>query len=132
MNYYYQRGGGTDDTIFRGPMVQRGYGLGANFRRFFRWIVPLVQKHAVPAISSGVIELGKTALNTVGDIAKDTASGRDFKDSASERINTAVDGLKELVEKKLEGRGKKRKKIQKKIQHNSRKRHQKIFGDIFG
>lgn len=124
MNYYYQRGGGIgDDHIFRGPMYMQGYGLGANFRRFFRWIVPLVQKHATPMLKSGLTEVGRTALNTVSDILKDTASGQNFKESAETRINTAVDNLKELVEKKLEGRGIKRKR---------KKFNKKTFNDIFG
>ena len=62
-------------NIFRGSQYQRGYGLGGAFRRFFNWIVPLVQKHAAPAIESGLKVVGKTALSAAADIAKDVVAG---------------------------------------------------------
>ena len=95
------------NNIYRGTYYQRGYGLGNTFRRFFSWIVPIVKKHAMPAIS----EVGKRAIDTVSDIAKDVVSGKKLKDSAEERINRSVDELKTYVDNKLEGKGiKKRKK----------------------
>jgi hypothetical protein len=83
------------------------------FKRFFKWIVPLWQKHGQPLLESGVKAVGQTALNTIGDIAKDTASGRNFRESANDRINTAVQSLAERAEKTLEGKGLKRKKKKK-------------------
>lgn len=127
MNFHLQKGGGGDDHIFRGYPYMQGYGLGANFRKFFKWIVPLVHKHAVPVLKTGLAEVGKTALSTFGDIAKDTASGRDFKQTTTERINTAVDELKEKIERKLEGRGKKRKNTKSKSKFVKRKAYQDIF-----
>jgi hypothetical protein len=99
----YQYGGGE---AFRGPAYQRGYGLGGSFRRFFKWLVPLV--------SPTIKDLGRTAIGHVGDFAKDVAAGADLKESAARHINTAVNSLKDRVEKKLRGEGKrniKRKKI---------------------
>jgi hypothetical protein len=120
-----------NSNIFRGSPYQRGYGLGGVFKRFFNWIVPLVQKHATPAIESGLRVVGKTALSTAADIAKDTVAGKNFRKSATNRISSAVDLLKEQAEKKLSGNGIKRKrKSKKKI--IILKKQKKKFDDIFG
>jgi hypothetical protein len=124
---YYQAGKGLN--VYRGPVMQRGYGLGGTFRKFFNWIVPIVQKHALPAVESGLREVGRTAVSTVADIAKDTVAGRSIKEASEEHINRAVNQLKEKVENKLEGRGKKRKTNKKKI--ILIKKNSKKFDDIF-
>lgn len=101
-------------NIYRGQPYQRGYGLGGTFRRFFSWIVPLFKQHAVPVLNSGLRELGTTAINTATDIIKDTSEGKNFKTSAKERIDSAVDSIKDKIEKKLRGEGKKAIKRNKK------------------
>jgi hypothetical protein len=53
---------------------------------------------------------GKTAIKTAADIARDSISGRDIKESTHDRLNLAIDNLKDQIEKKIEGRGIKRKK----------------------
>ena len=110
-----------NSNLFRGSPYQRGYGIGGTFRRFFNWIVPIIKHHAMPAITS----VGRTALSAAADIAKDTVAGRDFKTAARERINGAVDDLKEQAEKKMRGEGKRAKK---KI---ILKKHSEKFKDIF-
>ena len=39
--------------VFKGPMYQQGYGLGGYFRKFFKWIVPIAEKHVLPHLKSG-------------------------------------------------------------------------------
>jgi len=90
---------------FEGLPYQKGYGLGGTFRKFFKWVVPLVKKHALPVIH----DVGKKALDTAADIAKDYVSGKPISTAAEDRINTSVEDLKKLIESKLEGRGRKRK-----------------------
>jgi hypothetical protein len=113
MNKYHFGGG----ELFRGPAYQRGYGLGGTFRKFFRWIVPLVSPH--------IKDLGRTAMSHVGDFAKDVAAGADLKESASRHINTTVNSLKDKIERKLRGEGK-RKLKRKKILFKK-----KTYNDIF-
>ena len=120
---------GSND-VFRGPLYQAGYGLGGSFRRFFRWIVPLIQKHTVPVVTSGLKDIGNTALNSIGDFAKDVSSGRDVREAASYHSNNAINQIKEQVEKKFEGRGIKRRARPKKSQIIIKK-HKKSFEDIF-
>ena len=45
---------GGEYNVYRGSMYQKGYGLGGSFRKFFSWIIPLVKKHALPTIESGI------------------------------------------------------------------------------
>ena len=116
-----------NNNIFRGAPYQRGYGLGGTFRRFFSWIIPLVKKHALPALESGAKEVGKTALSTIADIAKDVATGKKFKESAESRIDTAVDNLKEKAENLLNGKGINRRRKKKKVTFSVKKKIQDIF-----
>jgi hypothetical protein len=99
-----------NNNIYRGSVYQAGYGLGGTFRKFFRWVIPLFKKHALPTLESGAKAIGKTALSAAADIAKDVVAGRNVREAASEHINSAVDSLKERAERTLEGRGIKRKK----------------------
>ena len=64
----------------------------------------------MPVIKEGFKEVGKTAIKTAADIARDSISGRDIKESTHDRLNLAIDNLKDQIEKKIEGRGIKRKK----------------------
>ena len=121
MNKY----GGGD--VFRGPPYQQGYGLGGSFRRFFKWMVPLVKQHTVPMLQSGLSEIGRTALGSVGDFAKDVSQGEDVKTAATKHINTAVSNLKNQIENKLSGRGKRKHKKPKILL----KKRTKKFDDIF-
>lgn len=114
--------------VYRGSPYQQGYGLGGTFRKFFKWIVPLLKKHALPHIESGIKQVGKTALSTAADIAKDAVSGKNVRVAATERINTAVESLKERAENSLEGKGIKRKKKFKKFVVLKKKTK---FQDIF-
>jgi hypothetical protein len=122
------RGSGGD--IFKGPLYQQGYGLGGSMRRFFKWIVPLVKKHAVPALTSGMKDIGATALSSFGDFAKEVASGRDASEAAHHHATNAVNQIKEQVEKKFEGRGIKRRAKPKKSKIIIKK-HKKSYDDIF-
>lgn len=119
-NYYLAQIGG-DYNYFRGSNFQRGYGLGrytyqngagldGMFRKFASWVVPLIKKHALPTLQSGVKAIGREALYSASDVAKDIISGRNFKESVNDRLSTAIDVLKEKAEQKLDGRGKKRKR----------------------
>lgn len=102
------KGAGYD--FYKGSPYQRGYGLGGAFRRFFSWIVPIFKQHALPTIKDGLKELGKTTLLTTADFAKDVAYGKDIKSSFQERVSSGIDEIKDHVEKKLRGSGKRKKK----------------------
>jgi hypothetical protein len=86
--------------------------------------MPLVQKTAMPTLK----EIGKHALNSAGDFAKDVASGRDIREAANHHMDTAVATIKDTVEKKLSGGKKRRKKRKSKI---IIKKHKQVYDDIF-
>ena len=100
-------------TVFRGPMYQHGYGLGGYFRKFFKWVVPIAEKHAVPHIKAGLNALKTQALDTVSSIAKDAVNGKHIRNSITEHVSQAIDNLKSKAEKTLNGEGCKRTKQQK-------------------
>jgi hypothetical protein len=89
--------------------------------------MPLVQRTAMPTLK----ELGKTALNSAGDFAKDVAAGRDLHEAANQHMDTAVSSMKQTIEKKLSG-GKKRKRLHKKRKSKIiLKKHKQAYDDIF-
>ena len=104
--------------VFRGPMYQQGYGIGGYFRRFFKWVVPVAEKHALPHLKSGLSAIKNQALESVASIAKDTVAGRDVRAAVQEHVSQAIDNLKNKAEKTLSGEGKKR---PKKILYKRRK-----------
>ena len=75
----------------------------------------------MPTLESGVKALGREALDSAANVAKDLLSGRDFKESATSRYKTAIDSLKEKAEKTLDGRGLKNKVALKRKRPNSNK-----------
>lgn len=113
---------------YKGALMQRGYGLGGTLRKFFSWLMPIVQEHALPSINTGLKEIGKTALTTAADIAKDVVTGKNLKNVAEEKISAAIDSLKEKAEKGLSGKGIKRRRTKKKIYILKKRKHTK---DIF-
>ena len=96
--------------VFRAPMYQQGYGLGGYFKRFFKWLVPIAEKHVLPHLKTGAQAIGREALDSVANIARDTARGRSLRDSAQEHVDTAIENIKHKAEKKLSGEGKRRKR----------------------
>ena len=110
MNTYNQSGKGTLG-VYLGAYQQKGYCIGGMFQKFFKWIVPVFQQHAYPLIQSGVKTVGKEALTSFSNIAKDVVAGKDVKEAAQEHLTSAIDNLKDKIENKLEGKGIKRKKI---------------------
>ena len=121
----YRQLGGVQN-VFRGPMYQQGYGLGGYFKKFFRWLMPIAERHVMPHIKSGIETVGKQAVESASRIANDTISGRNIQEAAKEHVSQAIDNLKQKAEKTLSGKGVKKKKNKKII---LKKSHIK---DIFG
>ena len=88
-----------------GALMQRGYGLGGIFQKFFKWVVPVFQQHALPAIESSAKTLGKETLMSLSNIAKDVVSGRNIKEATQQHVSSAIDNLKETIQDKLKGNG---------------------------
>jgi len=121
----YQKGYG----YYYGKQYQKGYGLGDTFKKFFTWIVPLVKKHALPVLQSGAKAVGKQALSSISNIARDVVEGKNFVDSSKKRAKEAIDNLEEQADQALQGKGIKRSKKFKK--YIILKKRSKNFKDIF-
>ena len=120
MNYkeYYINQIGGSFPVFRGDPFQRGYGLGGAFRRFFKWVMPIINQHALPVVKN----VGKELVKGVSNVAMDSIEGKNFEESANNRLNEAVNNIKS-------GKGYKRKK---KSLFTKNKRNKKIkIDDIF-
>lgn len=123
-----QLGGGQD--VFRGPMYQQGYGLGGYFRKFFKWIVPIAQKHALPHLQNGAEAIGKQVSESISNIARDTINGKNIRDSAQNNVDIAISNLKNQAEAKLRGEGIKRKRAKSRsviFKRKPKAKHRDIF-----
>lgn len=87
-NYYTQQARQTT-PVFRGSPFQRGFGIGNVFKRFFRWVIPIIKSNAIPIVKN----VGKEALKTVVHIANDTIDGKDFKTSAKSQIKNSLNNM---------------------------------------
>lgn len=89
-----KRQSGGSPRVFRGPVLQRGYGLGNMFKSLSRSLMPTLKE--------GMKALGKSALHTGLDVLQDVSRGENFKESAKRRMkeqgmelfDQAVGGLK--------------------------------------
>ena len=75
--------------VFKGASYQKGYGFGDVFKRFFKWIVPIVRDNAKPIVK----RVGKEALKTAVNIANDTLDGNDLQESAKNRIKESLSNI---------------------------------------
>ena len=81
-DYYYahafpeesslQRGGNV--SFYRGPELQRGFGLGSIFKSVARSVMPSFK------------EIGKSALTTGLEVLQDVAKGENIKTAAKKRL----------------------------------------------
>lgn len=77
---FYEQSGGSI-PIFSGAKYQRGHGIGS--------ILSGVLKMALPVLKKGALSLGKTALNTGMNIARDKLSGKSLQQSFKDNMKTA-------------------------------------------
>ena len=78
MDYYqhFKNEEASDFPLYRGNSNQRG--LGNWFRSFFRFIVPILKKHAVPVLKKGATIIGTEAIRTAANVATDKIAGKKF------------------------------------------------------
>jgi hypothetical protein len=115
IQYYVNQSGG-DFNVFRGYKYQRGSGFGSFFSSLFRRVSPLAK-------SLGSV-IGKTLLNTGSNIAADSFSGKNWKDSTRNHLSTAGKNiLSESINtiKSQYGLGRKRKRAPSKTSNKKRK-----------
>ena len=118
--YKAQRGQGwlNNSNIYQGTLTQKGYGLGGLFSKFFKWISPIIKTHALPSIVKGAKVLGKEAFSSANNLFDDVVEGKNVKQAAKTRVNSAINNIKDKVESEFpvpqEGSGinKKKKFIQ--------------------
>ena len=97
-DYYYaqafpektslQRGGNA--PFYRGPVLQRGYGLGSIFKSVARSVMPSLK------------EIGKSALTTGLEVLQDCAKGENIKTAAKKRLkeNSLADTVSRIAPRK--------------------------------
>ena len=103
--HFYEQTGAGSIPIFAGQKNQVGYGIGSIFGN--------ILKAALPVIKQGAKSLGKTALKTGLNIAKDSLQGEKFKDAVKSNLKKAG---KEVVYNSLDS-------IDKKLSGNKKRKH---------
>ena len=85
-NSYYNLQAKGNIPVFSGRPYMRGYGFGSVFKKFFRWVVPVLKEHALPIAKN----IGKEALRTAANITTETLDGKSFQDSAKSNIKNSL------------------------------------------
>ena len=95
MDYYehFKNQEGSDLPIFRGYRNQRSHSLGNWFRSFYRFVVPILKKHAVPLIKKGATIVGTEVIKTAANVATDKIAGKSFEESGRERIDEVKENI---------------------------------------
>ena len=109
---------------FQGARMQRGFGLGSLFRRFYRTALPFAKTRAK--------FLGTTLTDTGANIRKDVTNGRNLRKSVEKRGKQ--DGLELLNKVKTQmgnGQSRKRKHMIKDSDH-SRLKQRRISNETKG
>ena len=123
MDYYkhFKNEEASDFPLYRGNRNQRGHGLGNWFRSFFRFIVPILKKHAVPVLKKSATIIGTEAIRTAANVATDKIAGKKFEESGRERLNEGID---QIAKKWKEQKGAGKRKFVK-IQSSRHRKHKK-------
>jgi len=109
-----QFGGGSNGYLmYRGEPFQSGYGLGNAFKyikRGFKWLLPIIKTHAMPALTSGAKFLGNELIKSAANIANDTIiNNKPVEESIKERANESIGNISQNLIKNLSGGSLKRK-----------------------
>lgn len=94
-NHYINQKGGLLSSVFTedGVFDQRGEGFGTFIRGLWRGFKP--------SIISGLKAVGNQALRSAGGFIGDVASGVDWREAGSERLNEAGRNLTDKLESKM-------------------------------
>lgn len=83
---------GNGMKAFRGPAMQRGYGLGGLFKGLARSFAPVLKR--------GLITMGKKALKTGVEVLGDVAQGRNLKEALKNRtMQTVTESINDVRSK---------------------------------
>lgn len=129
---YYQLQSKNNFPVYAGNRSMRGYGFGSVFKRFFKWIMPIVKENALPVVKN----IGKEALKSAVNIANDTIDGKTLKESAKSNMKKSLNKISEQygngAKKKLSIIGKANQKdiFFNMRQKNSKKKKKRVL-DIF-
>jgi len=120
--YLNQAGGSSSLPVFRGSPYQKGHGLGSLFSSLARFAVPLLKR--------GAKYLGRRALQTGVDIARDVMEDKkDWRAATKHRLkstaNTIMDDVEEKIRRQQGGANKKLYKKRKRLSATTKKKKKK-------
>lgn len=93
---------------FRGPHYQTGSGFGAVFRKFFKWVFPILKENASPIVKQGLNTIVTEIGEGINKFTQDMKEKSDIKSSAKRRFSETVKNIRNKTQ--TGGRKKKKKK----------------------
>ena len=101
-SYYAHQTGNGYSGVFRGPVYQRGHGLGGLFGRLFRAAVPVFKSTVAPALKRGAKAIAREALRTGVGVATDALDGQNALHSLDKHSRAAAKSLINQGSRKLD------------------------------
>jgi hypothetical protein len=129
-SYYLSQ---PDLNYFSGSGVQRGYGIGGVFKRFFKWFLPVIKSNGLPIVKDFAKTSGKELLRGVTQVAEDSLAGNNFKESSKRAAEDMIGNISKKIRTGQLGTGYKRKRkfVPKNKKAKKRKINKRKVVDIF-
>ena len=98
---------------YTSPNFQRGFGVGSFFKKFFRWVIPIIKENATPLLGKTLKTVKNEISTGIENFQKDLDDeNKSIKGSVKERIDETFQNLKNKLQS---GKGKKKRLIKKNI-----------------
>jgi hypothetical protein len=91
---YYREQAGSGVSSFQGARYQRGSGLENVFKKFYRWLLPVFEPHALPVLTNGAKSLSKEVIQTAANIATENLNDVNLKSAVQNRSTEAINNFK--------------------------------------
>lgn len=117
--YYSEQASGLDG--FQGTHYQRGYGIGSLFKRFVRWVIPIIHQNAEPIVKQAVSSMSSNVSKGISNFVEDLKNKKPIGESAQSRINETMSNINKTLQT---GNGKKRNKQSVKFKKT---KHKKLY-----
>jgi hypothetical protein len=91
------------------PSFQKGYGIGSMFKKFFKWVLPVIKEHAFPILKGAYNTVKTDVTKGFNNFESDLQNGdKSIKDSFKQRLDETVDSIKRKFQS---GQGRRPKKV---------------------
>ena len=96
-NKYYENQSKGELPGYNGQYFQRGYGFGSMFKKFVRWVIPIIRENAMPIITDKVKAIQSDVSEGLSNFHEDLKDeNKSIKESANVRFNETLNKINKI------------------------------------